>query len=42
VPVTRKDIEAGIRPDASSMRNLPSTKARGRTTRTFAVHAKQS
>jgi bifunctional non-homologous end joining protein LigD len=40
-PVTWKDIEAGMRPDAFSMTHLPSTKARARTTRTFAVHAKQ-
>jgi bifunctional non-homologous end joining protein LigD len=41
-PVTWKDIEAGMRPDAFSMSHLPSTKAKPRARRTFAVHAKQS
>jgi bifunctional non-homologous end joining protein LigD len=41
-PVTWKDIEAGIRPDAFSMSHLPSTKAKPRARRTFPVHARQS
>lgn len=41
-PVTWKDIEAGTQPDAFSMTHLPSSKAKRRGSRTFAVHAKQS
>jgi bifunctional non-homologous end joining protein LigD len=41
-PVTWKDIEAGMRPDTFAMDRLPSTKAKPRTQRTFAVHARHS
>jgi len=41
-PVTWKDIESGIRPDAYTLIRLPSTNAKSRARRTFAVHAKRS